>query len=1178
MADPLMILGAVASSLQLASYAFKGIIKATEFTFDIHDISKRLPQYLAHINREVALVNALLRPDSPIFDQLSATQYARISLPAIEARKLLEEIQQDILPLADLGRDPSCPRGRWEATVRLWKSLKHKKNLEDKMQYLEKLNCTLLLELEISGFETQSLLRDQGSQILTNIAASASDTLEIRQLMQKTNLLVSHVQEITRSQAACVTQSIDTLRKDMVESQNFTNHSMAEIRDSLNVLSQEVKSSAMSSLKKYHAGLSNHESKLLPPLQTIDDLVSLILDIRNELRTALIASTEQQPHSREKLPIDFRESTFEIDIRGGNARLQASSHTIEPSPSSVNRVNSHSRFSLWKCRCKAGTYKELWTYGKLGFRSKTQTLIACPIHGKKKSSTFSIEAKLSLFLTGTLELTLKLVSGRTGWEIAPSMKFKSIVKRSESPIFQLFDRFVETWAIHLSEDEYYAMKSQDPSKVVMMKWNTHLKKHQWFTCGEKALNEGILSLIRGIEESITSGRASGTDVDENGSTLLVEICLLVGSCIASSQNAGSEINRLIRMANILGVDPTAAIEKQIPKYPPLLKERSTYNSFSTLYILYSEVLSTRLASASFYESLAEYDGLMDSLESLEWRRSYLAKIWRLLLSYPRVAGILGYSDLALAIIRRSLPNLEELCGTDPFRYDPCSVSVSPMELSIDWPDGLRFLVDRGCSTDAAFSLASDLEDQESASILLSSNRSIPTTQVIESTLNCKSIFRMVVEELWKRREALRTFAMEQLNQEEQDELGLADSWYSEENSLEIYRLLMKKVNIPEKLTNAMEVRPHCEHAHQGYTLDHHRIVYDAGFTNVDMSCMHDETPLAEVCERYFGMNRSIFDHDQWCDEVIWFLERGACAQFPSDNHLGRHWPHLLFYLGAMIEADFNRFSKRLTDACKYEFATDQCKCICSRVGCVPPFMFWRCCDDLTTCGSTSRCKDRFNRRFTNLRNWTKTWFFSKAEKERCYRSICRLELFERLGMAHTCCYGSKQNILDAETIQSEDKLSILQLEQLMRAYRIMRKILLKLPIEKFWGIWWKVVDVILPPLFPEEACRWVPDSHEDYKPLLTGRRATMTKRRDDMWVDMLQVSDYGGFDFEDVIRFHFTKALVLSRIMIERGRWKRCHRLVGKIRHTARRSLPALRRHATPSSPLYFHTLKPINF
>lgn len=475
--------------------------------------------------------------------------------------------------------------------------------------------------------------------------------------MQKTNLLVSHVQEITRSQAACVTQSIDTLRKDMVESQNFTNHSMAEIRDSLNVLSQEVKSSAMSSLKKYHAGLSNHESKLLPPLQTIDDLVSLILDIRNELRTALIASTEQQPHSREKLPIDFRESTFEIDIRGGNARLQASSHTIEPSPSSVNRVNSHSRFSLWKCRCKAGTYKELWTYGKLGFRSKTQTLIACPIHGKKKSSTFSIEAKLSLFLTGTLELTLKLVSGRTGWEIAPSMKFKSIVKRSESPIFQLFDRFVETWAIHLSEDEYYAMKSQDPSKVVMMKWNTHLKKHQWFTCGEKALNEGILSLIRGIEESITSGRASGTDVDENGSTLLVvsnptsfseltttlliifkEICLLVGSCIASSQNAGSEINRLIRMANILGVDPTAAIEKQIPKYPPLLKERSTYNSFSTLYILYSEVLSTRLASASFYESLAEYDGLMDSLESLEWRRSYLAKIWRLLLSYPRVAG------------------------------------------------------------------------------------------------------------------------------------------------------------------------------------------------------------------------------------------------------------------------------------------------------------------------------------------------------------------------------------------------------------------------------------------------------------------------------------------------------------------------------------------------------------
>ncbi|KAI2469792.1 hypothetical protein F4781DRAFT_392969 [Annulohypoxylon bovei var. microspora] len=1138
MADPLTILGAAAASFQFAGYAIKGLLKATELVHDIHDVPQRMSQYLGHIDHEVALVNTLLRPDSPIFDQLSTTQYARISTPAIEARKLMEEIQQDLRPLVDVGQDPSRPHKKWKTIVRTWKSLKNEKDLEKKMNRLERLNASLLRELEVSGFETQSLLRDQGSQILTGIAASAADILDTRHLTQQTNAVQSQIIDIIKSRETSMAQSIDALRQDIVESQASTSRSMVEAKNGLNTLSQEIRGNVMLSSNKFHTQLSDHRVELSSRFQNVEHQVALIPHvIRSELQAALMDFTKQQSHTSRSTPVQTGDSTFEIDLRCGTARLENSNHAIQPSPEPVGHITPHGRSGRWRCRCKAGISTTVWSYGKLGFRSKTQPVISCPIHGKRHEWSYSIEAKLSPFLLGTLELTLGLLSGRKGWGIESPMKFKSVVKRSESPIFQLFDHFVETWATTISEEEYYARTHS------ISKWNVPLKKQQYFICEKQSFEKGVSSIIRGIQDSITSGQASGSDMDENGSTLLIEICVLLCSFITITENAGSKINQLIRIARDSGVDPTATIENR----PNGIY--SYYHSNPAIEFIYREFGgdTNQNASISFYDSLVEYDGLLESAENFKLDEGE----FKLLLAYPEIAEGMGCSDLCLAIIRRSLPGLKKLYHVNQFELGYAG-ELSPMNLAIGWPDGLRFLVDRDHDITSSLKLACGLEDRESASILLSTNTPISYSGIIFAGKSFKPIYQMLIEELQKRREAIRLLALRYLNKEEQDKVGLSKPFASEENDHEIYCLLEPKIKIPEFIKNIMQVPVYCNHASDLDTsayifpfsdLDHYKITYDAGFVNVDMPCMHGMTPLAELCEYSLQMYLMNYFSStaRWHLKAAWFIERGASPQLHSGDRSNLHWPHLLFYLSAIKPVD--EFDKGLADVCSYEFVRDQCECFCSRRGCIPPFMFWRCLGDSVYRVFRHECLHNY--RFARLREWTAAWNLSKMQKEDCYREICQLELFERLGMAHTCCCISRRDNPEAEEIRSEDRFSALQLKQLLRLYRRMRKLLSKHPIEEFWMIWWKIVDDILPSLLTEEACGWLgPKWYDEYEERKK-RKAKILIGRADRWENVLKEAGYEGRDFGDVIKCHFTKFLVLCKTIIERrDRWKR-HRLIG---------------------------------
>lgn len=159
--DPVSAVGVAAASLQFVGVAAKGLLGTIKLISDIKDAPDELSQLVRFLDREISSTNKIVSPDSQLFQHQSVEQYVQISPAAIEARKALEDVQKVLQPLADELKLLDEKR-RVKRVRQLWKSVKTikvMKDLKDKMDMVERLNASLLRELQVSGFETQALLR-----------------------------------------------------------------------------------------------------------------------------------------------------------------------------------------------------------------------------------------------------------------------------------------------------------------------------------------------------------------------------------------------------------------------------------------------------------------------------------------------------------------------------------------------------------------------------------------------------------------------------------------------------------------------------------------------------------------------------------------------------------------------------------------------------------------------------------------------------------------------------------------------------------------------------------------------------------------------------------------------------------------------------------------------------------
>jgi hypothetical protein len=256
------------------------------------------------------------------------------------------------------------------------------------------------------------------------------------------------------------------------------------------------------------------------------------------------------------------------------------------------------------------------------------------------------------------------------------------------------------------------------------------------------------------------------------------------------------------------------------------------------------------------------------------------------------------------------------------------------------------------------------------------------------------------------------------------------------------------------------------------------------------------------------------------------------------------YPNILFYLACELLKETSRqatdYYDKILKACNesstmvppaLHVQADGCKCLCGSTGCTATHPLWRCHLQYCSCDQWTS-----HRRLLRLRAWIRAWRLPNAEKELVYSEVARLEIFERLGMAHTCCgnppldgywFTTLRLCPDEEErmrLQDEDSELALQLQDLVLQYNTARAIH-EGTIESFWDLWWEIVDDILPPLLSVEACKnrllrsWERDPEKLGK--LNSETIQNRAAREE---DALEKAGYIGAEFEDfreVIRVHF---------------------------------------------------------
>lgn len=534
------------------------------------------------------------------------------------------------------------------------------------------------------------------------------------------------------------------------------------------------------------------------------------------------------------------------------------------------------------------------------------------------------------------------------------------------------------------------------------------------------------------------------------------------------------------------------------------------------------------------------------------------------------------SELENAILLRSYEKINRLIREETTGRQFSGRKMSPLELALGWYDGMERLLKAGFSATSALELSIYIGDVASTRILLESDQfpgehspgpffekqresewAFIMTRLGES--NSYKIQRAVIQALKSRREALTKFALKKLPKEDALELELSQERVLDAQAFEVYsRLRENGVSVPAKLNPAVVCYRYSEddegkiwarhesvyHYFSLKCINHlaapFNILYENGFQEIDTPDQEGITPLERFSRH---LNSWLWREDGKVLDILsavhWFLDKGARAIFSHPFS----YPNVLFYLAITFS---NIIRRRSHGLCKQmqlttilsaslcnPLATDGCDCHCSSAGCLTLHMLWNCVSGPQDHGDCEFVI--YGPSHDLVEKWLALCNTDATLLPSCYDVICRLEVFERLGMVHTCCMYRRNAYFYCATRQpmpEEEGSSIWNeqaglrqhLDLIMKAYRT------KWENERgdfmnFWSSWWEKLDVVLPELKPKERCK----QHLNHcrKPRSFGRSQSHWEdnRRNAVRREALLKKGYYGLDFLEVIKLHFAEEL-----------------------------------------------------
>jgi hypothetical protein len=319
---------------------------------------------------------------------------------------------------------------------------------------------------------------------------------------------------------------------------------------------------------------------------------------------------------------------------------------------------------------------------------------------------------------------------------------------------------------------------------------------------------------------------------------------------------------------------------------------------------------------------------------------------------------------------------------------------------------------------------------------------------------------LLVQKLVERRLELQQLAWRELPETCLRSLGLHQHHHSplspDYNALEVFRQLeAHKVQVPRSLwPGSLTTLYH----HPGMTCTLAERLYDAGFCNINEL---DEKAYSPLLKRilYFGSRKSIL-------LAQWYLRKGCQLPRPlayidfldqARTFTGYISASVWITKDARLFGPLRIFQKLHPEGVEQR---DSCSCWCSTAGCTPVGMVLR---------------RSFNPSVSSKFTHRQRWLFNLARYSSLglsldrdtFADICRLEVFDRLGMAHTCShyhcdsYDGDDNSSERNEIQEEDHC----LKQALDSYLTLYLSLLHSHTERFesfWIAWWTALDKFLP--------------------------------------------------------------------------------------------------------------------
>ncbi|RSM15959.1 hypothetical protein CEP52_000428 [Fusarium oligoseptatum] len=436
----------------------------------------------------------------------------------------------------------------------------------------------------------------------------------------------------------------------------------------------------------------------------------------------------------------------------------------------------------------------------------------------------------------------------------------------------------------------------------------------------------------------------------------------------------------------------------------------------------------------------------------------------------------------VAVIQRSETELGRLLRQN--KIDLWTQIPSVLSLAVGWTTGLQLLLDAGANPDDAILTAicedhlpsiellvdngCSLFDLDHYSFFAPGNSKVDALFFAASLPASSDVVCLLVQKLVERRLQLLQLATKELPETCLKKLGLHKQQHVQPspdyNALEVFRQLeAHKVQVPMALwPGSLTTLYH----HPGMTDPLAERLYDAGFSSVDELDEKGDSPLINAILHCTSWE-SIRLHQ-------WYLRNGPrlprSLAYVDFLDQAKKFTHLIseciwISKGSKLCGPLYIFQQVHPEGVEQR---DSCSCWCSTSGCTPVGIVLRQ-KPLTPFVFTHR-----QRWLVNLARYSSLGL--SLDKD-TFADICRLEVFDRLGMAHTCSHqphdsdgsedaycsgtGCGYDNSEREEVNEEDH----HLKQALDSYLELYLRLLHIHadhFESFWIAWWVALENFLP--------------------------------------------------------------------------------------------------------------------